>query len=49
MAFGEFIYSRLGNPTRKALEDCLASLEYGTKGLVFSSGLASIAAVFNIL
>ena len=29
---GEFDYSRSGNPTRKALEDCLAALEGGTRG-----------------
>ena len=36
-------YSRTGNPTRKALEDCIAALE-GTKyGLAYASGLAAEA------
>ena len=42
-------YSRTANPTRKALEDVLASLENGKWGLAFSSGMAATAAVFSIL
>ena len=42
-------YSRTGNPTRKALEDVLASLEEGKYGLAFASGVAATAAVFNLL
>jgi cystathionine gamma-synthase len=34
-------YSRSGNPTRTALETCLAALEHGTRGLAFASGLAA--------
>src|SRR5713226_7653138 len=34
-------YSRTGNPTRKALEQCLAALEAGRRGLAFASGLAA--------
>jgi cystathionine gamma-synthase len=34
-------YSRSANPTRSALEECLASLEGGTTGLAFASGLAA--------
>src|SRR5919204_4664533 len=34
-------YSRTANPTRKALEECLAALEGGRKGLAFASGLAA--------
>lgn len=34
-------YSRSGNPTRTALQDCLAALEQGTAGLAFASGLAA--------
>ena len=34
-------YSRSGNPTRDALQECLASLEGGTRGLAFASGLAA--------
>lgn len=33
-------YSRAGNPTRAALEECMASLEGGARGLAFASGLA---------
>ena len=42
-------YSRTGNPTRKALEDLLASLEEGKYGLAFASGVAATAAVFNLV
>src|SRR5438552_2236943 len=38
-------YSRSGNPTRAALETCLAALEGGERGLAFSSGLAATTAV----
>jgi len=34
-------YSRTQNPTRKALEGCLTTLESGTRGLVFASGMAA--------
>jgi cystathionine gamma-synthase len=34
-------YSRTANPTRTALEQCLAALEAGTRGLAFASGLAA--------
>ncbi|GAB2499303.1 cystathionine gamma-synthase [Nocardiopsis aegyptia] len=34
-------YSRTGNPTRAALEECLAALEAGTRGLAFASGMAA--------
>jgi cystathionine gamma-lyase len=40
-----FEYSRSGNPTRAALETCLAALEGGERGLAFSSGLAATTAV----
>jgi cystathionine beta-lyase/cystathionine gamma-synthase len=42
-------YSRSGNPTRTALETCLASLEVGERGLAFASGLAATTAVFGAL
>lgn len=42
-------YSRVGNPTRHALECCLASLEEGNSGLSFSSGLAAEHAVMSLL
>ncbi|PDP85182.1 cystathionine gamma-synthase [Glycomyces fuscus] len=34
-------YSRTGNPTRAALEECLAALESGARGLAFASGMAA--------
>jgi cystathionine gamma-synthase len=34
-------YSRSANPTRKALEDCMAALEGGVRGFAFASGLAA--------
>src|SRR5437868_13183883 len=40
-----FEYSRTGNPTRQALETCLAALEGGERGLAFASGLAATTAV----
>ncbi|MFO0903503.1 MAG: PLP-dependent aspartate aminotransferase family protein [Pirellulales bacterium] len=39
--WGAFDYSRSGNPTRKALESNLASLESGCGGLAFASGMAA--------
>ena len=42
-------YSRVGNPTRSALDKCLASLEEGRYGLSFASGLAAEHAIFTIL
>jgi cystathionine beta-lyase/cystathionine gamma-synthase len=44
-----FEYSRSGNPTRAALEVCLAALEEGEQGLAFASGLAATAAVLSLL
>jgi len=43
--WGEFDYSRSGNPTRKNLENTLASLETGCGALAFSSGMAATHAV----
>lgn len=42
-------YSRGTNPTRKALEDCLAALENGKFGLAFSSGMAATDCVLRLL
>lgn len=42
-------YSRGTNPTRKALEDCIAALENGTYGLAFSSGMAATETVLKLL
>ncbi|MCA0971147.1 methionine gamma-lyase [Halobacillus litoralis] len=44
-----FIYSRLGNPTVRALEERMAVLEEGEKGLAFSSGMAAVSAVLTSL
>ncbi len=38
---GGYEYSRSANPTRTALEECLAALEGGVRGLAFASGLAA--------
>jgi len=38
---GGYEYSRTANPTRKALETCLAALENGTHALAFASGMAA--------
>ena len=43
------VYSRWSNPTRKATESALASLENGLEAFVFSSGLAAMHAVINLL
>lgn len=42
-------YSRTGNPTRTALEECLAALEGGAHGLAFSSGMAAIDTVLRLV
>ena len=52
-AIGEhkgYEYSRTHNPTRKALEECLAALENGKYGMAFASGMAATStsmALFN--
>jgi|TARA_B110000093_G_scaffold66087_1_gene71790 cystathionine gamma-lyase len=42
-------YSRSINPTRKALESCIAELEGGLAGFAFSSGMAATSTVLEIL
>jgi cystathionine gamma-synthase/cystathionine gamma-lyase len=42
-------YSRSGNPTREALERCLAALEGGTHGFAFASGSAATLTLLNVL
>ena len=42
-------YSRTHNPTRTALEECIASLESGVQGFAFASGMAAINTVIDLL
>jgi cystathionine gamma-lyase len=44
-----FAYSRSQNPTRMALERCLADLEGGTAGFAFGSGMAATATILDCL
>ena len=44
-----FEYGRTGNPTRAALEECLATLEGADRGLAFASGMAAEDAVLRAL
>ncbi|MBA2175135.1 methionine gamma-lyase [Halobacillus locisalis] len=44
-----YVYSRLGNPTVTVLEQRIATLEKGEKGLAFSSGMAAVSAVLTSL
>jgi cystathionine gamma-lyase len=45
---GPFDYSRSGNPTRKALETCLAALENGSAGFAFGTGMAAETTVLAL-
>ena len=47
--YGGYEYARTQNPTRKALEECIASLEGGQYGLAFASGMAAIATLCYLL
>ncbi|MBW8902190.1 MAG: PLP-dependent transferase, partial [Massilia sp.] len=42
-------YSRSQNPTREALERCVADLEGGRRGYAFASGLAAMSTVLELL
>ncbi|TMD51386.1 MAG: cystathionine gamma-synthase [Chloroflexi bacterium] len=44
-----FEYSRTSNPTRAALETCIAALEEGAYGLAFASGMAAESAILSLL
>jgi len=46
---GSYDYGRTANPTREALEENIAALEGGTRGVAFGSGLAAIEAVLKRL
>jgi cystathionine beta-lyase/cystathionine gamma-synthase len=45
----EYVYGRGRNPTREALEESIATLEEGTQGLAFASGMAAITTVMTLL
>jgi cystathionine gamma-synthase len=45
---GGYEYSRSANPTRTALEECLAAIEAGSRGLAFASGLAAEATLLHV-
>jgi cystathionine beta-lyase len=47
--FGEYDYSRSGNPTRTILEEQLADLEGGRQAAAFGSGMAAITALTRLL
>jgi cystathionine beta-lyase/cystathionine gamma-synthase len=42
-------YARVANPTRTALEECLASLESADHGLAYGSGLAAVTTVMHLV
>jgi cystathionine beta-lyase/cystathionine gamma-synthase len=44
-----FEYSRTQNPTRSALEECMAAIEDGSYGLAFASGMAAESAILSLL
>jgi cystathionine gamma-synthase len=46
---GGYEYSRTANPTRRALEDCIAVLEAGTHGFAFASGMAAEDTLLRVL
>ncbi|MBD8067477.1 methionine biosynthesis PLP-dependent protein [Bacillus sp. PS06] len=43
-----FDYVRTGNPTRKIVEDAIATLENGLRGFAFSSGMAAIHTIMSL-
>lgn len=44
-----YIYTRLGNPTIRALEECVAELEHGFAGIATSSGMGAVSVVYLAL
>jgi cystathionine beta-lyase/cystathionine gamma-synthase len=42
-------YSRVANPTRTALQQCLASLESAEHGVAFASGLGAVSTIMHLL
>src|SRR5713101_1915102 len=49
LEFGEYDYTRSGNPTRALLEQQLAELEGGDHACTFASGMAAITALTRVL
>ena len=47
--FYKYDYGRMGNPTREALETCLASLENGKYALMTSSGMSAVMLITHLL
>ncbi|CAM9873460.1 unnamed protein product, partial [Hapterophycus canaliculatus] len=47
--FGEYDYTRSGNPTRLALEKQICELEDGHKAFAFSTGMAALSAVTRLV
>lgn len=46
---GDYVYARVDNPNRHALETCLAQLEGGVAAIAFSAGVAATAGVLSAL
>jgi len=44
-----YIYTRIGNPTIRALEDSVADLEHGVGGIATSSGLGAVSTIYMAL
>lgn len=49
LMFQGFEYGRSGNPTRNALEECLAALDGGKHALTFASGLGATSTIVSLL
>jgi len=47
--FGEYDYTRSGNPTRTMLEEAMRDLEGGDRAFAFTSGMAAIAVVCKLV
>eukprot|EP00640_Fibrocapsa_japonica_P001980 CAMPEP_0113937692 /NCGR_PEP_ID=MMETSP1339-20121228/4254_1 /TAXON_ID=94617 /ORGANISM="Fibrocapsa japonica" /LENGTH=530 /DNA_ID=CAMNT_0000940555 /DNA_START=55 /DNA_END=1647 /DNA_ORIENTATION=+ /assembly_acc=CAM_ASM_000762 len=47
-SFGEYDYTRSGNPTRKAFEEQIAQLENGCRAFAFTSGMAALSAITRL-
>jgi cystathionine gamma-lyase len=45
----DYAYSRVANPTRDALERCVADLEGGVRGIAYGAGMAATAGVLDLL